>query len=369
MLKVPTHMRQSMLRMKQGAVGVADRMPVYGQMSHHSARLAGESAIAFFTDAETFLRCELAADELYGIDAPTIHYDVYNIESEALGAKLIWKQGGMPAIDRNQPLLSSVDDFKNLRPIKLGAAGRMPYVLEINRRLMDLGLPPKVRYTGLFTFAANLVGLENLILAIMARPERVHNLLRFLTHEVVAPWVICQREQSGSDETATGADALASPPLISVGMVREFCLKYVKELDQRLGKIRLAGLWGESFLPEPRELLDIKREGSINSIQVLDPDVSALGPAFFRRYADETGVGLVMGMDAHLIRTGPVTAIVSRARRFIEEAGINGGFILFMNDIPYDTPPEHVHAVVSVAREYHRDSSGARYVRQKLCRP
>ncbi len=117
-------------------------------------------------------------------------------------------------------------------------------------------------------------------------------------------------------------------------------------------------------MPDPEELLEVKREGSAGTIQVLDPDATALGPAFFRAYADRAGVGLVMGLDAHLLRTGPADAIAFRARRFVEEAGLNGRFILFMNDIPYDTPPEHVHAVVGVAREYRRDDAGVRYCRR-----
>ncbi len=62
-----------MRRIKEGAAGLADRVPVYAQMSHHSARLAGKSTREFFTDAETFLECQLAADQIYGIDAPTTH--------------------------------------------------------------------------------------------------------------------------------------------------------------------------------------------------------------------------------------------------------------------------------------------------------
>jgi hypothetical protein len=145
--------------------------------------------------------------------------------------------------------------------------------------------------------------------------------------------------------------------------VREFCLNYTRKLEEQIGLIRLAGLWGESSLSDPRQLLDIKREGSPTIIQVLDPDVTALGPGFFRQYADEVGVALSMGIDAHLIYQGPVSAIKARARRFIEEGGSTGRFILFVNDIPYDTPSEHVHAVVAVAREYQRDLAGVRYVR------
>lgn len=358
--------REGVSRRKKGSQGIADRVPVYAQISHHSARLVGESTIDFFTNAETFLRCELAADVFYQIDGPTIHYDVYNIESEAVGAKLIWAEKQIPAVDPHNHLLSSVDAFEGLRPIKMGMAGRMSYVLEINARLMDMGLAPKVRFTGLFTLAANLLGLQELIIAIMTDPDRVHRLMQFLTHEIVAPWIICQREHCGNNETATGSDALASPPLISIEMIHEFCLRYIQELEQHVGGIRLAGLWGESCLPKPSELLDIKKAGSPGVIQVLDPDVTALGPAFFREYADESDVGLIMGLDANLIGSGSVAEIATRTREFIEEAGKAGRFVLFINDIPYDTQPENVRAAISVAHDYHADSSNTCYV-QEIC--
>lgn len=357
--------REGVARIKKGSNGIADRIPVYAQMSHHSAKLAGESTREFFTNAEVFLRSELAADLFYGIDSPTIHYDVYNIESEAVGAKLIWSENQIPAIDSRCPLLSSLDALERLRPIKIGAAGRMPYVLEMNARLRDMGLAPKVRFTGLFTLAANLLGLQELILAILAEPDRVHRLMKFLTCEIVAPWIVCQRTHCGSQETATGSDALASPPLISTETIREFCLKYIKELEQQVGGVRLAGLWGESVLHKPAELLDIKKAGSPGAIQVLDPDVTSLGPAFFRKYADEARVGLVMGLDANLIASGSFAEIESRARRFIEEAGKTGRFVLFINDIPYDTPPQNVHAAIAVAHEYCADSSNTCYVRKQ----
>ena len=361
---VLARLRQGTARIAEGSKGIADTIPVYAQISNHSAGLVGESTVNFFRDAETFLRCELTADLFYEIDAPTIHYDVYNIESEALGAALVWDEMQIPSVDPHRALLSSTDAYESLSPVKMGTAGRMPYVLEINARLADMGLAPKVRFTGLFTLAANLLGLQQLILAIATDPDRVHRLMGFLACEVVAPWITCQREACGRDDTATGCDALASPPLLSVEMVDEFSLRYIKELENRVGGIRLAGLWGESCVSRPTQLLDIKRAGTPGTIQVLDPDVTALGPEFFRRYADRNDVGLVMGLDANLIGAGSVEQIAARARRFIEEAGKHGRFVLFMNDIPYETAVENVRAVVSVAREYQSDSSNTCYVRR-----
>jgi hypothetical protein len=357
------------MRAREGAQGLADTVPVYAQISHHSARLVGESTVGFFTDARKFIRAELATDIFYDIDGPTIHYDVYNIEAEALGARLLWQEGQIPAVDPRTPLLSGVDACESLPPVKAGASGRMPYVLEMNARLKDLGLAPKVRFTGLFTLAANLVGLEQLLFAIVSRPDSVHRMMHFLTHEVVAPWIVCQRERCGSRETATGSDALASPPLISVAMVREFCLAYVQELEKLVGGVRLAGLWGESAIREPRELLDVKLAGSPGSIQVLDPDVTLLGPSLFRRYADETGASLVMGLDASLVGCGGEADVASRATRFIEEAGLGGRFVLFINDIPFDAPVENVRAVVRAARCWEADSARGCYVRRRPAGP
>ena len=106
MAVVTDRMREGLLRMEQASRGKPDRVPVYAQMSHHSARLAGETTYRFFTDAEVFVECELAADEIYAFDAPTIHYDCYNIEVEALGGKLIIKENEVPDIDPSRPLRS-----------------------------------------------------------------------------------------------------------------------------------------------------------------------------------------------------------------------------------------------------------------------
>jgi hypothetical protein len=352
MQNIAEKFREGLARMKKAQTGVPDRVPVYAQMAHHSAGLAGETTYDFFTNAEIFLRCELFAGEFYGFDAPTISYDCYNIEAEAIGAQLLLNEDEVPEVNPEKPLLNSVNDFIKLKLPKPGKDGRMPYVLEINDRLMDVGLDPKIRFCGIFTLVCKILGYENLIVAIDSQPEHVHNLMFFLTDEVLAPWIACQREKSGVNATATGSEAFASPPLVTLDILEEFCIKYFKRLEDLVGGIRLAGVWGESEMKDPEKLLDIKRDGSKGMIQACDPDVSVLGPAFYKEYADKNDVGLIMGLDAGLIQAGPVSEIKARAKWFIEEAGRQGRFVLFINDIPYDTSPENVHTVVSVARDH-----------------
>ena len=269
-----------------------------------------------------------------------------------MGADLIFTENETPAVNPGTPLLRSADDLSGIGPVKMGKSGRMPFVLEINRKLVDLGLAPKVRFCGIFTMSAKLLGYEKLMSEIMERPNAVHRLMRYLTDEVIAPWIACQRSHCDTDITATGSEALASPPLLAPNMLDEFCLQYTRRLERNIGKIRLAGLWGESLVKDPVRFLDMKREFSGGMIQVCDPDATELGPAFFKSYADEHDVGLIMGLDAGLILRGPIRAVQARTNRFIEEAGMNGRFVFFINDIPYNTPPEHVQAAVSTARGY-----------------
>ena len=345
-------MRERIARLKAGVAGRADCIPITAQLRHHAAVLAGASVREFYTNAETFLATQFAAWEHYELDDLSTHFDLYNIEAEALGAPMTWCDNAAPEADPAHRLLKNIDEWTTLRPPVMGRDGRMPYALEINDRLMAMGLPAKVRFCGPVTIAAKLMGLDELLIACMTAPEKVHALFAFLCDEVIAPWIICQRERANGDETAGGADAFASPPMMTIPMLHEFLVPYVDRLERAVGKVRLAALWGESTLSDPRALQDIKRHVYPGMLQALDPDATALGPDVFTRYAREHGMAMAMGIDAALIEHGPIEAIRERATQFIESGGREGRFVLFLNDIPANTPPEHVLAAVDVAHNW-----------------
>jgi len=351
-LTLTSAMRERMARLKAGIAGKADCIPITAQLRHHAAVLEGVSVREFYTDAETFLETQMRAWERYELDDLSTHFDLYNIEAEALGAPMTWCEGAAPEADPARRLLGSIDEWTTLRAPAIGQAGRMPYALEINRRLMDMGLPAKVRFCGPVTIGAKLMGLDELIVACMTDPDKVHALFTFLCDEVIAPWIVCQREHAIGDETAGGADAFASPPMMTVPMLHEFLVPYVERLERSVGKVRLAALWGESTLAEPAELQDIKRVVYPGMLQALDPDVGAIGTGVFVRYAKEHDMAMALGIGAGLIERGPIEAIRERASEFCHAAGRDGKFVLFLNDIPSGTPPEHVHAAVEVAHSW-----------------
>ena len=104
----------------------------------------------------------------------------------------------------------------------------MPYVLEVMRRCYDLGLPVRIRFCSPFSLAVNIRGIEPLLIDMLTSPKFVHHLVTFLADEVLIPWVQTQREAIGQTEvSASGADAAASPPIVTVEILEEFVIPYV----------------------------------------------------------------------------------------------------------------------------------------------
>ena len=103
------------------------------QSNDHSAHLAGVSPKRFFTDALTFARVQLLVTEYYRVDVLINFWDVYNIEAEALGQKVVYHPEGIPDADRTRPLISKPSDLDRITPPDPYKSGRMPWVLQVNK--------------------------------------------------------------------------------------------------------------------------------------------------------------------------------------------------------------------------------------------
>ena len=155
------------------------------QSNDHSAYLAGVPCDRFFTDAKCFTEIQQLVTEYYGFDALSNFWDVYNIEAEALGQKVIYYEEGIPDVDRNRPLIESAADLDRIRPPHPYKSGRMPWVRQINQHFLDLtGRLERVYFSAPFSIAANIRGYENLVKDIFERPKQVHRFFKFICDEV-----------------------------------------------------------------------------------------------------------------------------------------------------------------------------------------
>jgi uroporphyrinogen-III decarboxylase len=334
-----------------------DFVPILAQINEHVVKLCGGDMREAYTSAEKFVEMNLAVFQYYHLDLPGFYYDIYNIEAEALGQRMNWEPHRMPDIDRQNPLIREHSDLDHLRPPDFKKSARMPFVLEVMRRCYDLGIPVRIRFCSPFSLAVNVRGIEALLMDTLTGPKFAHRLLTFLTEEVLIPWVQTQREAIGQSETSgNGADAAASPPIVTVEILQEFVMPYVARMNEKIGNVTSMGYWGYSYLykhPQKfRKMLELMVWVSPRLLMCLDPDVAQTGPEPYVEFARERNMPLMLGLDTILFQEGPIGNIVERCRRYVL-AGVKAPRLaIFFNDISVNTPVEHVHAAIAAVRHF-----------------
>jgi len=327
------------------------------QSNDHSAHLAGVPARRFFTDADIFSRVQMLVSEYYGLDMPTNFWDVYNVEAEALGQELAYPPHGLPDVNRSKPLIASPGDLDRIKPPDPYTSGRLPWVRDLNKYFLDFNdRLDRVYFTAPFSLAANIRGYENLVLDMQTKPAFVHRLLTFLCDEVLVPHIEVTRNKLGMpDLLMDGRDAWASPPLITLDMMETYVVAYTERLRSKLGgNVITRGNWGDAHSRDVHRFFSQKVRCSPGSLSVLDPDLFDVGPDTVKAFADKFDVTVAAGIDANLLKTGPVQDIVERIKRYIDKLGRDGRCMIHLNQIPTDTPTAHIHAAVAACRAYGR---------------
>jgi len=334
-----------------------DHIVIGAQSNDHSAHLAGISSKRFFTDAAAFARVQLLVSEYYRVDAPINFWDVYNVEAEALGQTVVYHPGGIPDADRTRPLIESPTDLDRLRPPDPYKSGRMPWVLEVNKHYRDMtGKLERAFFTAPFSLAVNIRGYENLVADMFERPDFVHRLFKFLCDEVLIPHLEVMRSDVGMPELILdGRDAWASPPMITLDMMDEYVVAYTARLRERLGdRLITRGNWGDAKSRDPERFFAQKLQCCPDSLSVLDPDLYQVGPQRVKDFAKRHDVSVTAGVDATLLKNGPVEAIVERIKLYLDRMARDGRCLIHLNQIPADTPAEHIHAAVAACHTYGR---------------
>ncbi len=343
--------------LNNGSNSQPDRILIGAQSNDHSAYLAGVPPKRFFTDADLFTRVQLLVTEYYNLDVPTNFWDVYNVEAEALGQTVIYPQHGLPDVNRDKPLIASPSDLDRLTPTDPHTAGRLPWVRKVSRKYLEkTGSLDRVYFTAPFSLAANIRGYEALVMDMYQRPSFVHRILTFLCDDVLTPHLELIRAKLNMPELLMdGRDAWASPPLINLDMMETFIVPYTQRLRKNLGgNVITRGNWGDAQSQDVDRFFSQKLQCSPGSLSVLDPDLFEVGPERVKTFVDKSNVSVTAGVDATLLKQGPVKAIVERIKLYIDKLGRDGRLMIHLNQIPADTPPEHIHAAVAACHTYGR---------------
>jgi uroporphyrinogen-III decarboxylase len=208
-----SHFQEGAERLHRAMNGPAEAAPVLAQMHEFAAHWFRIPRREFFSRPELLVPALLETQREFGIDVAAITFDVYNIEAEALGQVLVWTEEGMPDVDRSRPLIRDRQDLSKLRTPDFERAGRFPQVMEMLSLFQRLtGLEPTLSFCAPFSLAANLRGIERLLIDIHEDPAFARALMDAVTQEVLAPWILYQKRRFPAPEgSAEPTPRLLSP--------------------------------------------------------------------------------------------------------------------------------------------------------------
>lgn len=346
------HFQEGARRLAAAMEGVPDQTPITAQIHEFTMRQLGVPARRFYTRPDILVPGELAIQQAYGIDVATLTYDIYTIEAEALGQKVVYSDDFVPDVDRSAPLLRGPEDLARIRTPDFERTGRFSQVIDMFSRFRSLtGLEPTLGFTAPFTLAANVRGMEQLLSDIYGEPQFAAALFERLCQEVLAPWILHQHHKFPNASTVRGADATASIPIVNLRLLQQWALHYVLRLRELTGlHVTVANWVGESLLKQPAGMLDLKLEACPGVLQGQDPDVERLGPEFYRAYADSRGVSLTLGIGASFLAQAMPEEIGARVRHYVRAGGPGGRFSLYLCNVGGATPPGNLRAAVAGAR-------------------
>ena len=351
-----TSFQEGIQRYQTAMAGIPDRVPVFAQLHEFAMNELGVSAQEFYSNAELLVTGTLEIHRKYGIDVPVFDYDVYNIEAEAIGQAMKYSETDMPDVDRTRPLIRDQYDLKKIRTPDFDSEGRFAQVLEMNhifRKLIGGETEPTLNFCAPFSLAANIRGFEQLIMDIYSDPGFARTLFDRITEELLAPWILRLKKEFPKARHFCGFDATGSLPIVDFDILNEWIIPYIIRLRQLCGPGIFVPNWvGESYLKNPEELLDLKRQACPGFVEGQDPDVAKLGPELYKKYAEKHSLPLILGIGAVFLATATSAEVAERVKSYIEAGGKNGRLILYLCNLGATTPPENVTAAVEAVHQY-----------------
>lgn len=333
-----------------------DRLPVLVQIHDHSARIAGMTVKDICTDPKKLLYAQVFAAVRYGFDTAATFADPYNYEAEALGAKMLFPEDSFPVI--LEPLIKEPSDLKKLKIPDFTKAGRCSYIIASTKlsmeKLGDFASTAAVA-TAPWSMAVQIRGFNNLIKDTRKNPEFAHKILDFC-EDVIEAWINAQREAIGGAPAFPAlADAFSCIPPISPQLVYDYVIPHTADIMKRLGPMMWSGGFPVQQIPNWEQFLEdvmTKTETMIPRITMLESDW--LPPEKIKEMSNRLHKPWWFGVRAGIINKGTPKEIENHVRNLIKALCPGGGCVIFGDQVPRDTPPENVYALVRAIKTYGR---------------
>jgi len=328
-----------------------DRVPVDLHNFLPAAQALGLPFTKTFRDGEILAQSMLDAWREFGHDMILLENGT-GCNAEACGATVAYRDDAAPVAD--EPIIESLDDVERLKVPDPEITFPMSEILRATRILSkevgDKAWIVARADQGPFDLAAQLFGMENLMMAIATgEVEGVNRLLDY-TRQVTTRYALALLD-AGGRSTSIG-EPVSGPSLISPKDYRRFAM------------------------PQQRRLADdIKAHGGIvanhicgNTIPIFEDYLSTgaqileIDHVTDKRRAKDLARGkacLLGTLDTNTITLGTPAQIEDAVREAIEILAPDSGFILGPGcALGPETPPQNIHAMVEAAHRFGRYPQG-----------
>lgn len=311
----------------------------------HAGKLKGYTATEMLTNADAAIESLLEVNNLYKPDGQPVIFDL-QIEAECLGCDLTWADDCPPSVS-GHPLDGSDEEAPETPcdcKIPTKESGRIPYVLEVMRRMKEAVGETTALYgliCGPFTLASHLRG-NNLFTDMFDFEEEVESLFAFCNR-------VCMKMADYYIEAGMDVIAIVDP-LISQISTAHFEQYMTAPYTELFDHIRAAGAFSSFFVcGDATRNVEAMCQTGPDSISV-DENVNLLAA---KEITDKYNV--VIGGNI------PLTSIMLLGNQqdnmkfavdLLDSIPVKKNFIIAPGcDMPYDVPVENCIGVAQAAIE------------------
>jgi len=344
---IPQDSQTSLERVLSYLQGVnPQRIACFPLILNHAARVLGVPVGKYNRNGEIMGRAHVAAFRRYGNDLVSI-FSTTSTLAEAMGTRMEFFDEDAPQI-AEQPILE-LDDIKKIRIPDFRKDGRLSVYLEATElAVAELGSEVVVGtiLAGPFTTAAALRPLDFFVKDLYKNRAWVHELLE----------LCCQAGIAFIDEILARkalpiiVEPIGSGSLVSPRHFREFVAPYLKRMADHIHA-------NGGGLPAALHICG-KTRPNLEAMLEADFDLWSLDAVDLGEVREIAGhratlIGNVS--PANMLKNSP-EEIDAEARLICAKAmGNPRGFILGSGcELPINTPPENIDALINAARKYGR---------------
>lgn len=323
----------------------SDHVPICPILHIMGARLLGRPISHYATDAGFMAECVLHAYRLFGYDGLQLSLGVAT-EAEAMGSQTEQPEDGLPVVV--SPFLKQPRDLAKLRFPDVERAGRLPLFAEAVSRVSaaigdEAWVVAMVR--GPLLMASQLRGVESMLIDLLERPQWAQELFAFTTEVGIAFGRLLI--EAGAHAIAIG-EATCSPDFISPNIYRHQVRRHHRRLVEGLHE---AGC-ETTIMHICGQTRAIISDVASTNTDVMDID-HQVNPAEAWELAG-AHMSVRGNIDpVNVLLFGTPEMVEQHVQEVMREMAGRGRFILGSGcDVPPDTPPANIEALVRAGRRF-----------------